>query len=80
MRNFQGIICKENVQTCISLTLRILFLFSWDAAMDFLKQWLYNINVHIQICKKKKVLGVDKLKNMYKKGRVHGQECCLFKY
>ena len=42
--------------------------------MDFLKQWLSNINAHIQICEKNKVLGVDKLKSMYKKGKVHGEE------
>ena len=29
---------------------------------------------------KNKVLAVDKLKSMYKKGKVHGEEFCLFKY
>ena len=29
---------------------------------------------------KNKVLGVEKIKRMYKKGRVHGQEYCQFKY
>ena len=29
---------------------------------------------------KNEVLGVDKLKSMYKKGKVHGEEYCLFKY
>ena len=24
--------------------------------------------------------GVDKLKSMYKKGKIHGEEYCLFKY
>ena len=28
----------------------------------------------------KKVLGVDKLKSMYKKGKVHGEEYWMFKY
>ena len=29
---------------------------------------------------KNKVLGVDKLKNMFKKGKVHGEAYCLFQY
>ena len=29
---------------------------------------------------KNKALGVEKIKSMYRKGRVHGQEYCLFKY
>ena len=32
------------------------------------------------MCGKNKVLGVDKLECMYKKGKVHGEEYCLFKY
>ena len=28
---------------------------------------------------KNKVLGVDKLKSMYKTGKVHGEKYCLFK-
>ena len=28
----------------------------------------------------KKVLGVDKLKSMYKKGKIHGEEHWMFKY
>ena len=30
--------------------------------------------------KKNKLLGMDKLKSMYKKRRVHGQKYCLLKY
>ena len=53
-----------------------------------------NINTHIEICEKNKVLGLhivtrnrlscdyglDKLKIIYKKEKVHGEEYCLFKY
>ena len=35
--------------------------------MNFLNQWLSNINTHIQICENNKVLRVDKLKSMSKK-------------
>ena len=38
-----------------------------------------NINTHIQICEKN-VLGVDKLKSMYKKPKVHGEKYWMFKY
>ena len=31
----------------------------------------------MQIYGKNKVLGVDKLKSMYKKGKVHGEEYCI---
>ena len=34
----------------------------------------------MQMCGNNKVLGVDKLKSMYKKGKMHGEEYCLFKY
>ena len=44
----------------------------WDAVM--------NINTHIQWCEKNEVLVVDKLKSMYKKGKVHAEKYCLFKY
>ena len=50
----------------------MLLIFCWDATM--------NINAFIQMREKNKVLGVGKLKSMYKKGKVHGEENCLFKY
>ena len=34
----------------------------------------------MQICEKNKVLGANKLKSIYKKGKVHDEEYYLFKY